>query len=72
VRQADAPDRGAPDLTGYQHLHRAWRRHLVGAADPGAAGRLAAYADFTAVADDGRQSAVTLGVDLVAPGGYAP
>ncbi|GAA4571092.1 hypothetical protein GCM10023176_31060 [Micromonospora coerulea] len=62
------------DLTGYQHLHPTmaadgtWSVPLT-LAEPGV---WRAYADFTAVADDGRQAAVTLGVDLTAPGGYAP
>lgn len=62
------------DLTGYQHLHPTmaadgtWSVPLT-LAEPGV---WRAYADFTAVADDGRQTAVTLGVDLAAPGGYAP
>ena len=62
------------DLTGYQHLHPTmaadgtWSVPLT----LPAAGVWRAYADFTAVADDGRQTAVTLGVDLAAPGGYAP
>ncbi|MEV0721565.1 hypothetical protein AB0I37_02140 [Micromonospora purpureochromogenes] len=62
------------DLSGYQHLHPTmapdgtWSVPLT----LGQAGVWRAYADFTAVADDGRQTAATLGVDLVAPGGYAP
>ncbi|MGV9808670.1 hypothetical protein [Micromonospora chersina] len=62
------------DLTGYQHLHPTmapdgtWSVPLT-LAEPGA---WRAYADFTAVADDGRQTAVILGADLAAPGGYAP
>ncbi|MFU8873604.1 hypothetical protein [Micromonospora sp. SL4-19] len=62
------------DLTGYQHLHPTmaadgtWSVPLT-LPEPGV---WRAYADFTAVADDGRQTAVTLGVDLAAPGGYAP
>ncbi|MFC0031016.1 hypothetical protein ACFFMM_15955 [Micromonospora chaiyaphumensis] len=62
------------DLTGYQHLHPTmaadgtWSVPLT-LAEPGA---WRAYADFTAVADDGRQTAVILGADLTAPGGYAP
>ncbi|MEH1027695.1 hypothetical protein [Micromonospora profundi] len=62
------------DLTGYQHLHPTmapdgtWSVPLT-LAQPGV---WRAYADFTAVADDGGQAAVTVGVDLVAPGGYQP
>ncbi len=62
------------DLTGYQHLHPTmaadgtWSVPLT-LPQPGV---WRAYADFTALADDGRQTATTLGVDLVAPGGYAP
>ncbi|MFG3418147.1 hypothetical protein ACIBTZ_27465 [Micromonospora sp. NPDC049460] len=62
------------DLTGYQHLHPTmaadgtWSVPLT-LPQPGV---WRAYADFTALADDGRQTAVTLGVDLVAPGGYQP
>ncbi|MGW3602404.1 hypothetical protein [Micromonospora sp. NPDC005161] len=62
------------DLTGYQHLHPTmapdgtWSVPLT-LAQPGV---WRAYADFTVVADDGGQTAVTLGTDLVAPGGYQP
>ena len=62
------------DLTGYQHLHPTmgadgtWSVPLT-LPQPGV---WRAYADFTALADDGRQAAVTLGVDLTAPGGYQP
>ncbi|MFV2115114.1 hypothetical protein ACFHW0_22620 [Micromonospora sp. LOL_025] len=62
------------DLTGYQHLHPTmaadgtWSVPLT-LPQPGV---WRAYADFTALADDGRQTAVTLGVDLAAPGGYQP
>ncbi|WP_223256548.1 hypothetical protein [Micromonospora endophytica] len=62
------------DLTGFQHLHPSmaadgtWSVPLT-LPEPGV---WRAYADFTALADDGRQTATTLGVDLVAPGGYAP
>ncbi|MEV6691738.1 hypothetical protein AB0M35_09775 [Micromonospora sp. NPDC051196] len=62
------------DLTGYQHLHPSmaadgtWSVPLT-LPQPGV---WRAYADFTALADDGRQTATTLGVDLVAPGEYAP
>jgi hypothetical protein len=62
------------DLTGYRHLHPTmaadgtWSVPLT-LPQPGV---WRAYADFTALADDGRQTAVTLGVDLVAPGGYQP
>ncbi|GIJ75839.1 hypothetical protein SAMN05443287_103536 [Micromonospora phaseoli] len=62
------------DLTGYQHLHPTmaadgtWSVPLT-LPQPGV---WRAYADFTALADDGRQTATTLGVDLVAPGDYTP
>ncbi|WP_433529989.1 hypothetical protein ACQPYA_27885 [Micromonospora sp. CA-263727] len=62
------------DLTGYQHLHPTmapdgtWSVPLT-LPQPGI---WRAYADFTALADDGRQTATTLGVDLVAPGDYTP
>ncbi|MFY1704488.1 hypothetical protein ACN28G_22635 [Micromonospora sp. WMMA1923] len=62
------------DLSGYQHLHPTmapdgtWSIPLT-LTQPGV---WRMYADFTAVADDGLQTAVTLGVDLTAPGQYAP
>lgn len=62
------------DLTGYQHLHPTmaadgtWSVPLT-LAQPGV---WRAYADFTVVAGNGAQTAVTLGTDLVAPGGYQP
>ncbi|TNH25856.1 hypothetical protein FHG89_22385 [Micromonospora orduensis] len=62
------------DLTGYQHLHPSmasdgtWSVPLT----LDGAGVWRAYADFTVVADNGGQTAVTLGVDLAAPGGYQP
>ncbi|MFR9776548.1 hypothetical protein ACL02O_10890 [Micromonospora sp. MS34] len=62
------------DLTGYQHLHPTmaadgtWSVPLT----LPQSGVWRAYADFTAVADDGRQTAVTLGADLAAAGPYAP
>ncbi|WBB55187.1 hypothetical protein [Verrucosispora sp. WMMD573] len=62
------------DLSGYQHLHPTmavdgtWSVPLT-LPSPGI---WRAYADFTAVAGDGRQTATTLGVDLVTPGGYTP
>ncbi|MEU7751405.1 hypothetical protein [Micromonospora sp. NPDC049171] len=62
------------DLTGYQHLHPTmaadgtWSVPLT-LAQPGV---WRAYADFTVVADNGAQTAVTLGTDLVVPGGYQP
>ncbi|MFI7548502.1 hypothetical protein ACIBQ2_02040 [Micromonospora sediminimaris] len=62
------------DLSGYQHLHPTmavdgtWSVPLT-LPSPGV---WRAYADFTAIADDGRQTATTLGVDLVAPGSYTP
>ncbi|MGN9776186.1 hypothetical protein ACTMS0_10455 [Micromonospora sp. H33] len=62
------------DLTGYQHLHPTmaadgtWSVPLT-LPQPGS---WRAYADFTALADDGRRTAVTLGTDLVAAGDYDP
>ncbi|MFF5175272.1 hypothetical protein ACFY3U_21925 [Micromonospora sp. NPDC000089] len=62
------------DLTGYQHLHPTmapdgtWSVPLT-LPRPGV---WRAYADFTALAADGTQTAVTLGTDLVAPGAYQP
>ncbi|WUI10633.1 hypothetical protein OHQ87_27985 [Micromonospora sp. NBC_00421] len=62
------------DLTGFQHLHPTmatdgtWSVPLT-LPEPGV---WRAYTDFTVVADDGRQTPATLGVDLVAPGDYAP
>ncbi|WUW43260.1 hypothetical protein OG271_07920 [Micromonospora rifamycinica] len=62
------------DLTGFQHLHPTmaadgtWSIPLT-LPQPGV---WRAYTDFTVVADDGRQTPATLGVDLVAPGDYAP
>jgi hypothetical protein len=62
------------DLTGFQHLHPTmaadgtWSVPLTLTE----AGAWRAYADFTVVADDGRQTAVVLGVDLAAAGRYAP
>ncbi|MFI9641802.1 hypothetical protein ACIG87_17335 [Micromonospora sp. NPDC051925] len=62
------------DLTGFQHLHPkmaadgTWSISLT-LPQPGV---WRAYTDFTALADDGQQTAATLGVDLVAPGDYAP
>ncbi|MEV2239141.1 hypothetical protein [Micromonospora sp. NPDC049891] len=62
------------DLSGYQHLHPTmavdgtWSVPLT----LPSSGIWRAYADFTALADDGRQTATTLGVDLVAPGDYTP
>ncbi|WP_030491674.1 hypothetical protein [Micromonospora chokoriensis] len=62
------------DLTGYQHLHPTmaadgtWSVPLT-LAQPGL---WRAYADFTVVADNGAQTAVTLGTDLVVPGDYQP
>lgn len=62
------------DLSGYQHLHPTmatdgtWSVPLA-LPDPGS---WRAYADFTAVAPDGRQAPVALGIDLVSPGNYTP
>jgi len=62
------------DLAGYQHLHPTmdaggtWSVPLV----LPTAGVWRAYADFTALDSAGGQIPVTLGVDLVVAGGYAP
>jgi hypothetical protein len=62
------------DLTGYQHLHPTmsadgtWSVPLT-LPEPGI---WRAYADFAVLNADGGQTAVTLGVDLVAPGAYTP
>ncbi|TDC39098.1 hypothetical protein E1211_05380 [Micromonospora sp. 15K316] len=62
------------DLSGFQHLHPTmapdgtWSVPLT----LPQAGTWRAYADFTVVADDGTQAALTLGVDLAVPGGYQP
>ncbi|MEU4676464.1 hypothetical protein [Micromonospora sp. NPDC023737] len=62
------------DLSGFQHLHPTmaadgtWSVPLT-LPQPGT---WRAYADFTAVADNGAQTAVTLGVDLAVAGGYEP
>ncbi|GIJ21606.1 hypothetical protein [Micromonospora lutea] len=62
------------DLSGYQHLHPTmaadgtWSVPLT-LPSPGV---WRAYADFTALADNGLQTATTLGVDLIAPGSYTP
>ncbi|WDZ85435.1 hypothetical protein [Micromonospora cathayae] len=62
------------DLSGFQHLHPSmaadgtWSVPLT-LPQPGV---WRAYADFTALTAEGGQQPVTLGVDLVAPGGYAP
>lgn len=62
------------DLTGYQHLHPTmapdgtWSVPLT----LSQGGTWRAYADFTVVADDGSQTALTLGVDLTVPGRYDP
>ncbi|SCL14157.1 hypothetical protein GA0074694_0645 [Micromonospora inyonensis] len=62
------------DLSGYQHLHPTmatdgtWSVPLT-LPEPGI---WRAYADFAALTPDGAQTPVTLGVDLVVPGAYAP
>ncbi|MGV9762977.1 hypothetical protein [Micromonospora tulbaghiae] len=62
------------DLSGYRHLHPTmaadgtWSVPIT----PPEAGPWRMYADFTAVADDGRQVAVVLGADLTASGAYRP
>ncbi|MFI7219195.1 hypothetical protein [Micromonospora maritima] len=62
------------DLSGYRHLHPTMAADgtwsvPVTPFDPGV---WRMYADFTAVADDGRQVAVVLGADLTVPGTYVP
>ncbi|WBC11632.1 hypothetical protein [Micromonospora sp. WMMA1947] len=62
------------DLSGYRHLHPTMAADgtwSVPIASP-EAGPWRMYADFTAVADDGRQVAVVLGADLTASGAYRP
>ncbi|MGI5211889.1 hypothetical protein [Plantactinospora sp. CA-290183] len=62
------------DLSGYQHLHPTMASDgtwSVPVLLP-AAGIWRAYADFTALDSAGGQHPVTLGVDLVAAGSYAP
>jgi hypothetical protein len=62
------------DLTGYQHLHPvmtpdgAWSVQ----ADLAQPGVWRIFADFTAVAAGGAQSALTLGYDITVPGDYRP
>ncbi|MEV4631219.1 hypothetical protein AB0J90_33610 [Micromonospora sp. NPDC049523] len=62
------------DLSGYQHLHPTmapdgtWSVPLT-LATPGI---WRAYADFTALDATGKETAATLGVDLVVDGDYAP
>jgi hypothetical protein len=62
------------DLSGYQHLHPTmapdgtWSVPLT-LPTPGV---WRMYADFSAVDTAGRQTAVTLGADLVVPGDYQP
>jgi hypothetical protein len=62
------------DLSGYQHLHPVlapdgtWSVQLT----LPSAGPWRAYADFAAIDAAGAQSPVTLGVDLVVAGDYAP
>ncbi|MEU8182493.1 hypothetical protein AB0B85_12770 [Micromonospora sp. NPDC049044] len=62
------------DLTGYQHLHPTMATDGIWSVPLtlGQPGVWRAYADFTVVADNGAQTAVTLGADLVAPGDYQP
>ncbi|NED54923.1 hypothetical protein G3I24_29055 [Micromonospora aurantiaca] len=62
------------DLSGYRHLHPTMAADgtwSVPITVP-EAGPWRMYADFTAVADDGRQVAVVLGADLTASGAYRP
>ncbi|WP_431877055.1 hypothetical protein [Micromonospora marina] len=62
------------DLGGYRHLHPAMAADGTWSVPITApeAGPWRMYADFTAVADDGRQVAVVLGADLTASGAYRP
>ncbi|HEX2770862.1 MAG TPA: hypothetical protein VHN18_00345, partial [Micromonosporaceae bacterium] len=62
------------DLSGYQHLHPAMATDgtwsiPVSLPEPGV---WRMYADFAAVDAADRQTAVTLGTDLVVPGDYRP
>jgi hypothetical protein len=61
------------DLSGYRHLHPSMAPDGTWSIDLNlpAAGTWRAYADFTAIVG-GRQTAVTLGVDLTVPGDYRP
>ncbi|MFF0875070.1 hypothetical protein [Micromonospora aurantiaca (nom. illeg.)] len=62
------------DLGGYRHLHPTMAADGTWSVPITApeAGPWRMYADFTAVADDGRQVAVVLGADLTASGAYRP
>ncbi|WP_435120702.1 hypothetical protein [Micromonospora tulbaghiae] len=62
------------DLSGYRHLHPTMAADGTWSVPITApeAGPWRMYADFTAVADDGRQVAVVLGADLTASGAYRP
>ena len=62
------------DLTGYQHLHPAMATDGTWSvqADLTRAGVWRIFADFTALAQGGAQSALTLGYDLTVPGDYRP
>ena len=62
------------DLTGYQHLHPAMATDGTWSvqADLTRAGVWRIFADFTALAQSGAQSALTLGYDLTVPGDYRP
>lgn len=62
------------DLTGYQHLHPTMAPDGTWAVDAnlGAPGLWRVFADFTAIATGGAQSALTLGYDMTIPGDYRP
>lgn len=62
------------DLTGYQHLHPSMASDGTWSvrADLGQPGVWRIFADFTAVAAGGAQSALTLGYDITVPGDYRP
>lgn len=62
------------DLTGYQHLHPAMAPDGTWTvqADLSQPGVWRVFADFTALAAGGAQSALTLGYDVTIPGDYRP
>ncbi|HZM80226.1 MAG TPA: hypothetical protein VFC19_31205 [Candidatus Limnocylindrales bacterium] len=62
------------DLTGYQHLHPSMAPDGTWSvpADLAKPGVWRVFADFTALAAGGAQSALTLGYDITVPGDYRP
>lgn len=62
------------DLSGYQHLHPQMAPDGTWSvqADLSRAGVWRVFADFTALAPGGAQSALTLGYDITIPGDYRP